>query len=76
MVRPDDCARRITGEAARPAAGTSGVVSVRYGLFGHDLEKGVVLRARLRGLWLDLASEDEVRRHHDAFLREPPALGP
>ena len=77
MVRPDDCARRIA--AAPGEAGTSSdrVSSIRYGLFGHDLEKGVVLRGRIRGIWVDSSSlEDEVRRQHGRFLEEPPSLGP
>jgi hypothetical protein len=44
---------------------------VRHNLFGHDLEKGVVLRARLRGVWLAKASAmRDVERHFDAFRRE------
>jgi hypothetical protein len=77
MVRPNDCARRIIGEMARPGATAPMTCSIRYGLFGHDLEKGVVLRGRIRGVWIDAsAPEDEVRRQHEAFLSEPPALGP
>ncbi len=76
MVQPNDCARRIVrGMLAEgkpyPAQ------SIRYGLFGHDLEKGVVLRGRIRGVWIDAAvAAEEARRRHEAFLREPPALGP
>ena len=77
MVQPNDCARRIVGERNPGAAPMHGAWSIRHGLFGHDLEKGVVLRGRIRGIWLDSdASADDVRRLHEAFLREPPALGP
>lgn len=73
MVRPTDCARRAIG----PYATAPGPLSVRYDLFGHDLEKGVVLRGRVRGIWVASASPDEeIRRRHEEFLREPPALGP
>lgn len=74
MVHPADCARRVL---ATTGADDAEVASIRYGLFGLDLEKGVVLRGRLRGI--RLASEptgDEVRHLHEAFLHEPPALGP
>lgn len=77
LVQPNDCARRIIGEMAGEAAGPEGAVSIRYGLFGHDLEKGVVLRGRIRGVWIaELVPEAEASRQYEAFLREPPALGP
>jgi hypothetical protein len=77
MVRPSDCARRIVGvcqaDDDRPGRGQS----MRYGLFGHDLEKGVVLRGRLRGVWLSSpVDQGEAQRRYEAFLAEPPALGP
>lgn len=40
LVYPGDVSRRIQQTE-----------TLRYGLFGHDLEKGVVLRGRLRGHW-------------------------
>jgi hypothetical protein len=44
----------------------------RHALFGYDLEKGVVLRARLRAAWLPKATAmTEVERRFDAFRREP-----
>jgi len=75
MVQPDDVARRIwIGPAEQPAS--LGARSIRYGLFGHDLEKGVVLRARLRGAWIrSHTPEDDARRLNDDFLREPLPLG-
>jgi hypothetical protein len=77
MVRPDDCARRIFGDVVTGEDLARKTVSNRYGLFGHDLEKGVVLRGRLRGvLMARLASPAERHRRYDAFLAEPPALGP
>jgi hypothetical protein len=52
MAHPQDVARRVTlGKGALPPSpGFS--IGVRYGLFGHDIEKGVILRGRLRGWWL------------------------
>lgn len=77
MVAANEPARRIAIEPADPSADEPGLHWTRYGLFGHDLEKGVVLRGRIRGIWVDpSAGDEEVRRRHEAFLQEPPALGP
>jgi hypothetical protein len=65
MIHPDDGTRR---EADGGWA--------RYTLFGYDLERGVILRGRLRGVWLDhRPDEAEVARRLDEFLREPLPLG-
>ncbi|HZW32111.1 MAG TPA: hypothetical protein VFF52_15470 [Isosphaeraceae bacterium] len=77
MVQPHDCARRILDQLPGGPAPNRPNVSTRYGLFGHDLEKGVVLRARLRGLWI--RSQTPVATAlalFEEFLREPPPLGP
>ncbi len=68
MVYPHDASRRIH-EGKLPFSAT------RYGLFGYDLERGVVLRARLRGHWL-LKDEafTEAGHRFRAFLDEPPPL--
>ncbi|HEV3166072.1 MAG TPA: hypothetical protein VGZ22_18740 [Isosphaeraceae bacterium] len=70
MVHPDDVTRRIR-EGGRTMAQAH---TTHYGLFGHDLEKGVVLRARLRALWL--RSEDAKEAALDQFEQflqaEPP----
>ena len=68
MARPQDLSRRIH-EGRLP------FVATRYGLFGHDLEKGVVLRARLRALWLPKSiAFTEAERAFTDFLNEPPPL--
>jgi hypothetical protein len=68
LVHPDDASRRIL-EGRLPFS------TCRYGLFGFDLERGVVLRARLRGLWLRKSEAmSAAERHLDAFLQEPPPL--
>ena len=77
MVRPNDCSRRLllnpNGMYSEPGTG----MSTRYELFGHDLEKGVVLRGRLRGLWIKSGSpERDAHACYEAFLSEPPPLGP
>jgi hypothetical protein len=77
MVRPDDCARRTCPVTADRQSGPATTLSTQYSLFGHDLEKGVVLRARLRGLWIHSRTpERDVRASYEAFLSEPLALGP
>lgn len=77
MVHPDDCARRISDEPPGERSSPRMSVSTRYGLFGHDLEKGVVLRARLRGLWIRSQTPVvDARALYEEFLREPPPLGP
>jgi hypothetical protein len=45
LAHPDDVSRRIH-------EGTLPFRATRTALFGHDLERGVVLRGRMRGLWL------------------------
>jgi hypothetical protein len=72
IVHPDDISRRIR-EGGRTMASAR---TTRYALFGHDLEKGVVLRGRLRGIWLQAddgkqAAFDELEK----FLEEPLPLG-
>ena len=73
MVLPHDVARRIT-EAGKPSSLGH---TTRYGLFGHDLEKGVVLRARLRALWSKAKDpRQEALTLDEKFRKEPPPLGP
>ena len=69
MVHPDDVARRIRQDSR-------GYLSVRYALFGYDLERGVVLRARFRGLFFPVALPDADREAEERtrFLSEPPPL--
>jgi hypothetical protein len=77
MVQPDDVARRIVGVPAGDQATSQLVLSARYGLLGHDIEKGVVLRARLRGNWIESVSpKDEAQTLWREFLEEPLPLGP
>lgn len=75
MIPPDDCARRIIGEPKD--SGDHGTSWTGYALFGHDLEKGVVLRGRVRGCWIaSTQPEEETARRYESFLKEPPPLGP
>jgi len=77
MVHPDDVARRIIRVPGDEEAVSQFSFSHRYGLLGHDIEKGVVLRARLRGLWFESESpEQEAMALYREFQREPPPLGP
>jgi hypothetical protein len=67
MIHPDGAIRREIDTTVR---------GVRYALFGHDLERGVIVRGRLRGIWYASRPDAaEVARRRDEFLREPPPLG-
>jgi hypothetical protein len=72
MVHPNDASRRLVELVVRPD-GRPTIASARYALFGHDLEKGVVLRGRFRGVWL--AESGDVEAHRLRFMNEPPPLG-
>jgi len=67
MVHPYDVSRRCVEKAGGK------IIAARYALFGFDLEKGVVLRGRLRGVWLGDSDGPEEQRQR--FLSEPPPLG-
>jgi hypothetical protein len=68
MVHPQDVTRRIREGGSTPDR----CPTIRSGLFGYDLEKGVVLRARLRGFWLRAeGAETEARARFEQFLHEP-----
>jgi len=44
----------------------------RHALFGHDIEKGIVLRARIQAAWLPRTNGmNEIERRYDAFRKEP-----
>jgi hypothetical protein len=77
MVQPNDLARQIRQEPNTPALPLLETLAVQYGLFGHDFEKGVVFRARLRGYWASsrIDRQDVASLYHQ-FLTEPPPLGP
>jgi hypothetical protein len=68
MIHPEDCSRRLH-EGRLPFTTT------RYGLFGYDLERGVVLRGRLRGFWmLKAGAFSRAEEAFRDFLAEPPPL--
>ncbi len=70
FCHPDDG----IGVASNSPASPSGQ-EVRFRLFGHDLEKGVILRGRLRGMVVPRPVDEAVARAAYArFLREPPPL--
>jgi hypothetical protein len=68
MCRPHDCLRIIVRQ-------TKQHTHVGFGLFGLDLEKGVILRGRLRGVFLP-RSNDTARCLNEfaRFAAEPPRL--
>jgi hypothetical protein len=77
MVQPNDLARGTRFDQDGTLAGGRQVFRTRYALFGHDVERGVVLRARLRGCFLQSATPEagaiDLWR---AFQSEPLPLGP
>ncbi len=76
MVHPHDVARRILVAAEPPHRAAGNALAACYGLLGHDLERGVVVRGRLRGLWIADADLDEAARAaFREFLAQPPPLG-
>jgi hypothetical protein len=77
MVQPNDIARQIRMEPSEPELSDLESLILRYALFGHDFEKGVVFRARMRACWV---TSDTYARGaqslYQEFLNEPPPLGP
>lgn len=73
MVHPYDVSRRVVES---PTDGST-IAATRHALFGYDLEKGVVLRGRLRGVWMQEPHADRsaIIDQHKRFLDEPPPLG-
>lgn len=63
FAHPHDESRHMLQDAA----------SVRHGFFGYDLEKGVVLRARLRGFWVKECADRLalIEHEHASFLSQP-----
>jgi hypothetical protein len=77
MVQPNDVARIVRLEPSEPEGPLLENLALRYALFGHDFEKGVVFRARLRACWLsDRATAREAATLYREFLAEPLPLGP
>jgi hypothetical protein len=72
MVHPADFQR---SQLKRPAGETS-PIEVRHRLFAERLEKGVILRARVRGVWVDGADDTrQVAGCYAAFAAAEPPLG-
>ena len=76
MVHPHDVSRRIIQSPNRDLHVPGSELAVRYALFGHDLDKGVIVRGRLRGLWVSTKSPGEaIGQAYQEFLELPPPLG-
>jgi hypothetical protein len=68
MSRADDCARIIVCRTRNRA-------EVSFGLFGLDLEKGVILRGRVRGVFVARKQDvDRALELYGAFADESPHL--
>jgi hypothetical protein len=75
FAHPHDVARRVVERHAQKDSNTAAELSIRYGLFGHDLEKGVIVRARLRGLWISRHDAGEMALEAFCeFAKAPPPL--
>jgi hypothetical protein len=68
MGRPDDCVRMVVHLRGRGSA-------VSFGMFGLDLEKGVILRGLVRGLFLPRTNDTrQAIRAFERFASESPRL--
>ena len=77
MVSADDVARLMRLESIESRLPAPETMAFSYGLFGHDFEKGVVFRARLRGCWIGAeTSPDALNGMYRQLLDEPLPLGP
>jgi hypothetical protein len=77
FVQPNDAARQIQLEPSAPQLPYLDLLAFQYGLFGHDFEKGVVFRARLRGYWASSKTyAHDLSSLYERFVNEPPPLGP
>ena len=76
LFQLEDVSRLILESTPDDETGMNGgKVSCQHALFGRDLERGVVLRARLRRIWLTREADLEFAQQCGAcFLEEPPAL--
>jgi hypothetical protein len=75
MVQPNDLSRQIQFEPSE-AGSRPPSMAVQYALFGHDMEKGIVLRGRLRACWTNTERAVDVAAFYQQFLSEPLPLGP
>ena len=76
LFQLEDVSRLILESTSDDEIGMNGgEVSCQHALFGRDLERGVVLRARLRRIWITRDADLELAQQYGAcFLEEPPAL--
>jgi hypothetical protein len=76
MAHPNDVARTISAAPIPDGPAIVTVRSTQFALFGLALEKGVILRARLRGCWIRSKTPgQDVAGLYQEFLREPLPLG-
>ncbi len=77
MVQPNDVARQIRLEPGDPILPLLDRLVLQYALFGHDIEKGVIFRGRLRACWLGVHNyAPDATPLYEQFVSEPLPLGP
>jgi hypothetical protein len=75
MIHPADDVGGSTIAGGRGPSGSAEMVSISRDLFGSFLEKGVILRARLRGAFLPRERDAELAAEaYRQFLATPPPL--
>lgn len=73
MVHPVDF--HVSTLTAESNAGSGANMTLRHELFAHRLEKGVILKARVRGLFLPGDESDaRLRELYEMFARSEPPL--
>jgi hypothetical protein len=76
-VHPEDVSRRLVHRTSGRNQSSAYSTWIRYGLFGHDLEKGVLLRSRMRGTWVrGLLDSESLQLRYNEFRKSPLPLGP
>jgi hypothetical protein len=76
LAHPQDLSRQVVMGNSPVEPRTRFAAGVRHALFGHDLEKGVVLRGRLRSAWMQIEEHTEAAlAAYRAFVAMPPPLG-
>jgi hypothetical protein len=74
MVHPHDVSRQIILGTTGTEPPVGFAVGIRHALFGHDLEKGVALRGRLRATWegVPMTESNPMEAYRELIESSPP----